>query len=168
MLRLIQSLRSRFYVRHERQLAKTLAARIAEKCQLIGKLSAAKKEHAVAEMSLGNARLGKGPLNRPSLADACGKVVKANSMLEELTSVVQELNEERAQHHGWCCGDGDSKAAGRGPENRHTPRSFSQPAWRPGAKPCWCLPPEHCCSLPSTRTPSCPAALATPHPPDHH
>jgi len=46
MLRLIQSVRSRLYVRREKQLAKTLAAQIAEKCQLIDKLCAAKKEYA--------------------------------------------------------------------------------------------------------------------------
>ena len=52
MLRLIQSVRSWLYVRREKQLLKTPAARIAEKCQLMDRLCAAKKELAMAEMSL--------------------------------------------------------------------------------------------------------------------
>ena len=55
--RLVQSVRSRLYVRHKKQLAETLAAQIDEKCQLIDKYCAAKNEYAEMETSLENARL---------------------------------------------------------------------------------------------------------------
>ena len=55
--RLVQSVRSRLYVRHEKQLAETLAAQIDKKCQLTDKYRAAKNEYAEMETSLENARL---------------------------------------------------------------------------------------------------------------
>ena len=61
--RLVQSVRSRLYVRHEKQLAETLAAQIDKKCQLTDKYRAAKNEYAEMETSLENARLESESIN---------------------------------------------------------------------------------------------------------
>lgn len=96
--RLVHSLKSRLYVRCGEQLAKTLAAGIAEICQLMDKLSTAEKEYTGIEASLENARLEKESLNIPSLTDTYRKVKKTSSMLmEELTYLVQELKEESSK-----------------------------------------------------------------------
>ena len=72
---------------------------IERKCQLMDTLCAAKKESELLEASLENARLEKASLSiLRILADAFRKVVRANSVLvEEFTSLVQELNQERAK-----------------------------------------------------------------------
>ena len=96
--RLVHSLKSRLYVRCGEQLAKTLAAGIAEICQLMDKLSTAEKEYTGIEASLENAGLEKESLNIPSLTDTYRKVKKTSSMLmEELTYLVQELKEESSK-----------------------------------------------------------------------
>ncbi|CAK7309528.1 cTAGE family member 9 [Vulpes lagopus] len=98
IFRLIQSVRSHLYRRHERQLAKTLAAGIEEKCQLIDKLCVAKEEYVGIELSLENARLEKESFNIGSLRDSYRKGKRINIMLmEELNSLVQELKEERSK-----------------------------------------------------------------------
>lgn len=98
IFRLVQSVRSHLYRRHERQLAKTLAARIEEKCQLIDKLCVAKEEYVRIEFSLENARLEKESFNIGSLRDSYRKGKRINIMLmEELNVLVQELKEERSK-----------------------------------------------------------------------
>ncbi|CAD7678095.1 unnamed protein product [Nyctereutes procyonoides] len=98
IFRLVQSVRSHLYRRHERQLAKTLAAGIEKKCQLIDKLCVAKEEYVGIELSLENARLEKKSFNIGSLGDPYRKGKRINIMLmEELNSLVQELKEERSK-----------------------------------------------------------------------
>lgn len=46
IFRLVQSVRSQLYLRHERQLSETLATCIKEKCQLTDKLRVTEKECA--------------------------------------------------------------------------------------------------------------------------
>ena len=103
---------------------------IERKCQLMDTLCAAKKESELLEASLENARLEKASLSiLRILADAFRKVVRANSVLvEEFTSLVQELNRESQTltARGGDGKDGKSvQAPGRGHENRHNPGSFS-------------------------------------------
>ena len=94
--RLVQSVRSRLNVRHEKQLAKTLAAQIDEKCKLIDKYCAAKNEYAEMETSLENAKLESESINVFSLADGYRKLRRVNLILrQELNSLVQELIKER-------------------------------------------------------------------------
>ena len=94
--RLVQSVRSRLYVRHEKQLAETLAAQIDEKCQLTDKYRAAKNEYAEMETSLENARLETESINIPSLTDTYRKLRRVNLILrQEVNSVVQKLIKER-------------------------------------------------------------------------
>ena len=94
--RLVQSVRSRLYVKHKKQLAETLAAQIDEKCQLIDKYCAAKNEYAEMETSLENARLESESINIPSLTDTYRKLRRVNLILrQEINSVVQKLIKER-------------------------------------------------------------------------
>lgn len=87
--RLVQSVRSRLYVRREKQLAETLAAPIGKKCQLTDKLCAAKKECAGMETSLGN-------VIKYTQPHWHRKLRRVNLILrEELKSLVQELIKER-------------------------------------------------------------------------
>ena len=97
-LRLLQSVRSRLYLRREQQLAKTLAAQIEEKCQLIDKIHAAQKEHAEVEASLENARLETESLNVPGLTNTHREMLRINLILmEELDSLAQDLESERVK-----------------------------------------------------------------------
>ena len=97
-VRLLRSVWSRLYIRHEVQLARALAAQVAEKCQLIDKLSSAREECARTESSLAEARLEKESLNIPSLVDAYRKGTTAYWMVrQEIASLVHELKEERAK-----------------------------------------------------------------------
>lgn len=94
--RLVQSVGSRLYVRHEKQLAETLAAQIDKKCQLTDKYCAAKNEYAEMETSLENARLESESINIPSLTDTYRKLRRVNLILrQEINSVVQKLIKER-------------------------------------------------------------------------
>ncbi|XP_048964156.1 cTAGE family member 9-like [Canis lupus dingo] len=94
-LRLIRALRSRLYRRHERWLADTRAEQIEEKCQLVDKLYAAKKECALVGKSLENARREEGPVKVPGPAAAHSKV-RPDSTVKELTPVARDLNGARA------------------------------------------------------------------------
>lgn len=85
-LRLIRALRSRLYRRHERWLAETLAEQIEEKCQLVDKLYATKKECALVGKSLEKARREEGPVKVPGPAAAHSKV-QPDSTVKELTPV---------------------------------------------------------------------------------
>ena len=97
-LRLLQSVRSRLYLRREQQLAKTLAAQIEEKCQLIDKIHAAQKEHAEVEASLENARLETESFNVPGLTNTYREMLRINLILmEELDSLAQDLESERVK-----------------------------------------------------------------------
>ena len=94
--RLFQFVRSRLYVRHEKQLSQTLAAQIDEKCQLNDKYHAAKIEYAEMETSLENARLESESINVLGLTDTYRKLRSVNLILsQELNSLVQELIKER-------------------------------------------------------------------------
>ncbi|ELR61594.1 Putative protein cTAGE-6, partial [Bos mutus] len=94
--RLVQSVRNRLYVRHEKQLAETLAAQIDKKCQLTDKYRAAKNEYAEMETSLENARLESESINIPSLTDTYRELRRVNLILrQEVNSVVQKLIKER-------------------------------------------------------------------------
>lgn len=98
LFRLVESVRSRRYVRREKRLAEAVAAAIEEKCQLIDKLSAAQEDYMGIDSSSENARLEREPLNIPGLTDAYRKVTRTNSVLmEELTGLVRELKAERAK-----------------------------------------------------------------------
>ncbi|XP_072697620.1 uncharacterized protein [Canis lupus baileyi] len=94
-LRLIRALRSRLYRRRERWLADTRAEQIEEKCQLVDKLYAAKKECALVGKSLENARREEGPVKVPGPAAAHSKV-RPDSTVKELTPVARDLNGARA------------------------------------------------------------------------
>ena len=95
-LRLLQSVRSRLYLRREKQLIKTLVAQIEDKGQLIDKIYAAQKENAEVDTSLKNARLETESLNIPSLTNTYRDMIRINLMLmEELNSLAQELEKER-------------------------------------------------------------------------
>lgn len=97
-LRLLQSVRSRLYLRREQRLAKALAAQIDEKCQLIDKIHAAQKEHAEVEASLENARLETESLNVPGLTNTHREMLRINLILmEELDSLAQDLESERVK-----------------------------------------------------------------------
>ena len=97
-LRLLRSVRSRLYLRCEKQLAKTLAAQIEEKGQLIEKIYAAQKENAEMATSLENARLETESLNIPNLTDTYKEMRRINLILmEELNSLAQELEKERVK-----------------------------------------------------------------------
>ena len=97
-LRLLQSVQSRLYLRREKQLAKTMAAQIEEKCQLIDEICAAQKENAEMETSLENARLETESLNIPSLTDTYREMMKIHLILmEELSSLAQEVEKERVK-----------------------------------------------------------------------
>ena len=94
--RLFQFVRSRLYVRHEKQLSQTLAAQIDEKCQLYDKYHAAKIEYAEMETSLENARLESESISVLGLTDTYRKLRSVNLILsQELNSLVQELIKER-------------------------------------------------------------------------
>lgn len=94
-LRLIQSIRSRLYLRRERQLSETLAAWINEKCQLSDQFRVAEKDCAETELVLENARLEKETLNISQLTNTYKKVKRTNLLLmEKLTSLVKELKEK--------------------------------------------------------------------------
>ncbi|KAF4026268.1 hypothetical protein G4228_018424 [Cervus hanglu yarkandensis] len=94
--RLFQSVRSQLFVRHEKQLAETLATQIDEKCQLTDKYHAAKNEYAEMETSLENARLEGESINVLGLTDTYRKLRRVNVMMrQELNSLVQELIKER-------------------------------------------------------------------------
>nr|CAI9693591.1 unnamed protein product [Rangifer tarandus platyrhynchus] len=94
--RLVQSVKSRLFVRHEKQLAETLAAQIDEKCQLTDKYHAAKNEYAEMETSLENARLESESINVLGLTETYRKLRRVNMMMrQELNSLVQELMKER-------------------------------------------------------------------------
>ncbi|KAJ1065319.1 hypothetical protein K5549_014324 [Capra hircus] len=134
-LLLVQSVRSRLNVRHEKQLAKTLAAQIDEKCQLIDKYCAAKNEYAEMETSLENAKLESESINVFSLADGYRKLRRVNLILrQELNSLVQELIKERLMQ---------SKQEEEMEEmlkilkslEPPEPKAFSKPARRPSTKP---------------------------------
>lgn len=95
IFRLVQSVRSQLYLRHERQLSETLAAWIKEKCQLTDKLRVTEKERAETESVLENVRLAKESLRISGLTNTYRKVRRTNSMLmEKLTSLVKELKEK--------------------------------------------------------------------------
>lgn len=79
--RLFQSVRSQLFVRHEKQLAETLATQIDEKCQLTDKYHAAKNEYAEMETSLENARLEGESINVLSLTDTYRKLRSVNLIL---------------------------------------------------------------------------------------
>ena len=97
-LRLLWSVHSRLYLRREKQLAKTLAAQIEEKCRLIDKIYAAQKENEEMETSLENARLETKSLNIPSLTVTYREMMRINLMLmEEVNSLAQELEKERVK-----------------------------------------------------------------------
>ena len=94
-LRLVQSIRSRLYLKRERQLSETLAAWINEKCQLSDQFRVAEKECAETELVLENARLEKETLNISQLTNTYKKVKRTNLMLiEKLTSLVKELKQK--------------------------------------------------------------------------
>lgn len=94
-LRLVLAVRSRLYLRRERQLSETVAAWINEKCQLSDKFRVAEKEYAETELVLESARLEKESLNISRLTNAYKKVKRTNLMLmEKLTSLVKELKEK--------------------------------------------------------------------------
>lgn len=93
-LRLVQSIRSRLYLKCERELSESLAAWINEKCQLFDQFRVAEKECAETELVLENARLEKETLNISQLTNTYKKVKRTNLMLmEKLTSLVKELKE---------------------------------------------------------------------------
>ncbi|XP_032318232.1 LOW QUALITY PROTEIN: 8-amino-7-oxononanoate synthase-like [Camelus ferus] len=80
----------------KRSWQKTLAALIEEKCQLIDKICAAKKENAGMETSVENARINKDSVNILSLADTYRKMMRVNlSLRKELNSLVKELKKGR-------------------------------------------------------------------------
>ena len=66
---LVQSVRSWLFIRHEKQLAETLASQIDEKCLLTDKYCAAKNEYAEMETFLEKTRLESESKNTPSLTD---------------------------------------------------------------------------------------------------
>lgn len=97
-LRLLRSVRSRLYLRREKQFSKTLAAQIEEKGQLIEKIYAAQKENEEMETSLEKARLERESLNIPSLTVTYREMMRINLMLmEEVNSLAQELEKERVK-----------------------------------------------------------------------
>lgn len=107
-LRLLRSVRSRLYLRCEKQLAKTLAAQIEEKGQLIEKIYAAQKENEEMETSLEKARLERESLNIPSLTVTYREMMRINLMLmEEVNSLAQELERESCslnkKRRWWRC-----------------------------------------------------------------
>lgn len=134
-LRLLRSVRSRLYLRCEKQLAKTLAAQIEEKGQLIEKIYAAQKENEEMETSLEKARLERESLNIPSLTVTYREMMRINLMLmEEVNSLAQELEKERVMQ---------SKQEEEmvemlkflEDENHHLPGGLSKASWRPSTKP---------------------------------
>ncbi|CAD7680832.1 unnamed protein product [Nyctereutes procyonoides] len=97
LFRLVQSVRSWLYVRHEKQLSEMLVTWIRKKVQLVDKLRATKKDTGVKPFSE-NTRLEKESLNITSLMDTYRKVKRTNSLLmEKLTSLIQELKEEKSK-----------------------------------------------------------------------
>ncbi|KAG3265014.1 hypothetical protein H1C71_001346 [Ictidomys tridecemlineatus] len=98
LFRVVQFVKSRLYVRYEKQLAEALAASIEERYQLINKLSAAKKELAEIESSLEKIRAQKDSFNISSLIDNYRKARSTNlKLIEEVILLVKELKEERSK-----------------------------------------------------------------------
>ncbi|ELW58344.1 Putative protein cTAGE-6 [Tupaia chinensis] len=98
VLRLLQCLRRRLYLRREKQLAETLAACVEEKCHLADRLSTAHEEHAGLESSLGRARRERESLDLPRLTEDYRTQQRLNVLLrEELRSLLRQLEEERSR-----------------------------------------------------------------------
>lgn len=98
LFRLVQAVRSWLSVRHEKQLSETRAAWIREKCQLVDKLKATKNEYTGIKSFSENASLEKEFLDITGHMDTYRKVKRTSLMLmEELTSLVQELKEGRSK-----------------------------------------------------------------------
>ncbi|XP_053511830.1 cTAGE family member 2-like [Artibeus jamaicensis] len=96
IVRLLQSVWSRLYLRHEVQLAKAVATQVAKKCQLIEQVRSAREECSRLESALAEAGREKQSLNIPSLVDTYRKETTAYWVLrQEITSLVDQLKEER-------------------------------------------------------------------------
>ncbi|KAF6074994.1 hypothetical protein HJG60_009401 [Phyllostomus discolor] len=98
VVRLLRSVWSRLYARHEVQLTKALATQVAEKCRLIDRLSSAREELERVESSLSEARHKKESLNIPGLVQAYREGTAAYwELRQEVASLVLELKEERSK-----------------------------------------------------------------------
>lgn len=94
VLRLVQSVRNRLYMRKEEQLANTLAECVKKKCQLINQFSDVKEEHARIDSALENAKQEKAS-NILSLVEAYRKI--DGMPREDLGSLIQQVKEERSR-----------------------------------------------------------------------
>ncbi|XP_030769407.1 cTAGE family member 15-like isoform X3 [Rhinopithecus roxellana] len=96
-----RSVRSRLYMRREKQLAATLSGLIEEKCKLLEKFSLIQKEHEAyeAESSLEDASFEKAAAEARSLEATCEKLNRSNSELEDESFCLEkDFKEEKSKH----------------------------------------------------------------------
>ncbi|XP_043405869.1 melanoma inhibitory activity protein 2 isoform X6 [Chelonia mydas] len=98
LCRSYQSVRSRFYVGREKQLASKVAELIEDKCKVLEKLSLQKKEYEGLESSLKDASLLKESTNTSHIEATCEKLNRSNTALkDEIENLEKELEEEKSK-----------------------------------------------------------------------
>ncbi|CAM4589659.1 unnamed protein product [Caretta caretta] len=98
LCRSYQSVRSRFYVGREKQLASKVAELIEDKCKVLEKLSLQKKEYEDLESSLKDASLLKESTNTSHIEATCEKLNRSNTALkDEIENLEKELEEEKSK-----------------------------------------------------------------------
>ncbi|CAM5151713.1 unnamed protein product [Natator depressus] len=98
LCRSYQSVRSRFYVGREKQLACKVAELIEDKCKVLEKLSLQKKEYEDLESSLKDASLLKESTNTSHVEATCEKLNRSNTALkDEIENLEKELEEEKSK-----------------------------------------------------------------------
>ncbi|XP_043372072.1 melanoma inhibitory activity protein 2 isoform X4 [Dermochelys coriacea] len=98
LCRSYQSVRSRFYVGREKQLASKVAELLEDKCKVLEKLSLQKKEYEDLESSLKDACLLKESTNTSHIEATCEKLNRSNTALkDEIENLEKELEEEKSK-----------------------------------------------------------------------
>ncbi|XP_014466788.1 melanoma inhibitory activity protein 2 isoform X2 [Alligator mississippiensis] len=97
LCRSFQSVKSRFYVGREKQLANKVAELVEEKCEVLEKLSLHKKEYEDLELSLKNANL-KESTDTTCIEETYEKLNRSNLVLKhEIENLEKELEKEKSK-----------------------------------------------------------------------
>ncbi|XP_019407216.1 PREDICTED: cTAGE family member 5 isoform X2 [Crocodylus porosus] len=97
LCRSYQSVKSRFYIGREKQLANEVAELVEEKCKALEKLSLHKKEYEDLELSLKNASL-KESTNTTCIEETYEKLNRSNLALKhEIENLEKELEKEKSK-----------------------------------------------------------------------
>uniref|UniRef100_A0A8C8SNJ7 CTAGE family member 5 n=1 Tax=Pelusios castaneus TaxID=367368 RepID=A0A8C8SNJ7_9SAUR len=98
LCRSYQSVKSRFYVGREKQLASKVAELLEDKCKVLEKLSFCKKEYEDLESSLKDASLLKESTDTSHIEATCEKLNRSNTALKgEIENLEKELKEEKSK-----------------------------------------------------------------------